>query len=94
MTDVELELLSDKDKYLFFEAAKRGGICVISHRYAKANIPGQEKYSEKEPTSHLMYLDANNLYGECFSSFFLLIYICLDTFDYTQFDYIHLAIQN
>ena len=63
MTGVELELLFDKDKYIFFEAAKRGGISVISHRYAKANIPGQESYDRNKPTSYLMYLDANNLYG-------------------------------
>ena len=30
MTDVELELIYDKDQYLFYEAAKRGGISIIS----------------------------------------------------------------
>ena len=63
MTNVELELLSDKDQYLFFEAAKRGGICVISYRHAKSNIPNHTNFNKSDPASYLMYLDANNLYG-------------------------------
>ena len=36
MTDVELELLPDKDMYLYLEKSN-GGISMVSHRYAKAN---------------------------------------------------------
>ena len=51
---VELELLSDPDMYMFFEAAIRGGVSQVgSTRYA----------SKKEGENHLMYIDANNLYG-------------------------------
>ena len=66
MTDVELELLSEeqKDMYLFFEAAKRGGLSTISHRYLKANIPGRADFDPSEPNKWVMYLDANNLYGK------------------------------
>ncbi len=63
MTEVNLELLSDEDMYLFFEAAKRGGVSVISHRYAKANIPNQPDYDADLPTAYLTYIDMNNLYG-------------------------------
>ena len=66
MTNVELELLSEeqKDIYLFFEAAKRGGLSTISHRYLKANIPGRADFNPSEPNKWLMYVDANNLYGK------------------------------
>ena len=63
MTDLELELLSDKDMYTFFEARKRGGVSVISHRYAKSNVPGTEKYNPNNPRAYIVYNDANNLYG-------------------------------
>ena len=68
MTNIELELFSEdqKDLYLFFEAAKRGGLSTISHRHLKANIPGRADFDPEKPTSWIMYLDANNLYGKCF----------------------------
>ena len=37
LTDVKLELLSDIDMLLMFEKGIRGGICMASHGYAKAN---------------------------------------------------------
>ena len=69
MTGVELELFSEeqKDLYLFFEAAKRGGLSTISRRYQKANIPGRSDYDPEKPNSWITYLDANNLYGKSFS---------------------------
>ena len=39
MTGVQLELITDIDQYKFLETAIRGGISMISHRYAKANNP-------------------------------------------------------
>lgn len=59
----KLELLSDIDMYLFVERAKRGGICMISNRYAKANNPYVKDYEPTADKSYIMYLDANNLYG-------------------------------
>ena len=41
----------------------RGGICHAIHRYAKANNKYMKDYDEKEESSYIQYLDANNLYG-------------------------------
>ena len=43
----------------------RGGISVISNRYARANNPylKVEDYDSSRPHSYIYYLDANNLYG-------------------------------
>ena len=63
MTDVELELLTDIDQHLFVESGIRGGVSVISHRYAKANLPQLPEYDATKSNEHLIYWDANNLYG-------------------------------
>ena len=62
-TDVKLELLTDFDILLMVEKGIRGGICHAIHRYAKANNKYMKNYDEKEESSYMQYLDANNLYG-------------------------------
>ena len=62
-TKIELELLSDYDMHLFIERGLRGGISMVSTRYAKANNPKTPDYDQSKPNSYIMYLDANNLYG-------------------------------
>ena len=62
-TGVELELLTDYDQHLFIEKGMRGGISMVSKRHARANNPRVEGYDPEKPNSHIMYLDANNLYG-------------------------------
>ncbi|XP_071177928.1 uncharacterized protein [Mytilus edulis] len=63
MTGVRLELLTDPTMWLFFEQSIRGGLTMVSCRHAKANNPYLSNYDPALPTSYLMYVDANNLYG-------------------------------
>ena len=36
-TNAHIQLLSDKELYMFFEEYKRGGIVFVAHRYARLN---------------------------------------------------------
>ena len=45
------------------EEGIRLGMCHAVHRYAKGNNKYMKNYDEKEESSFLQYLDANNLYG-------------------------------
>jgi hypothetical protein len=70
-TNVELELITDPEIFLFFESAMRGGISVISNRYARANNPYLQRkdYDSSQPHLYIYYLDANNLYGWAMSQY-------------------------
>ncbi|MCH2406167.1 MAG: DNA polymerase, partial [Nitrosopumilus sp.] len=63
LTGVELELFLDEAMYTFIERGIRGGVSMISTRFAKANNPACKVYDATKPTTYLLYLDANNLYG-------------------------------
>ena len=69
MTKFELELIPDFDMCMFFEKSTRGGISYISNRYSKSNIKYVKSYDPKEEAKHIIYLDANNLYGYVMSKF-------------------------
>ena len=60
---VELELLSDVDMHLFMEKGLRGGISMVSKRFAKANNPKVAGYDKSKPNTWIQYYDACNLYG-------------------------------
>ena len=65
-TGITLDLLTDEDMFLFVEDGIRGGISMITHRYAKVNHPNLEDighYEKDKELCNLLYLDANNLYG-------------------------------
>ena len=62
-TGIELELLTDYDQHLFIEKGMQGGISMASKRHARANNPLVEEFDPGQPSSHILYLDANNLYG-------------------------------
>ena len=61
-TKVELELLTNIDILLMVKKGVRGGICHVTHRYAKANNKSMKNYDRDMESSYLMYLDASNLY--------------------------------
>ena len=63
MTEVELELLTDPDMYLFIEEGLRSGTSMISNRFSEANNPYVPDYDPTQENSYVIYFDANNLYG-------------------------------
>ena len=69
MSDVKLEKISDIGKYLFIEKGSRGGICYIAKKYAKANNKYMNDYDPEKPSTFIIYLDKNNLYGWSMSEY-------------------------
>ena len=63
MTGVKLELSTDIDMVLMDEKGIRGGISQAVQRYVSANNKYMSNYNSKAPSTYLMYVDANNLYG-------------------------------
>ena len=70
---IELFNENQSDMYFFCEQAIRGGNSMITHRYSKANnkyIKGFKINNEiQDVMKHIIYLDANNLYGWSMSQF-------------------------
>ena len=63
-TKVKLDILAEKDHLDIVRRGIRGGMCGVYHsRYFQANNPRCENYEDTKPTTWLILLDANNLYG-------------------------------
>ena len=63
-TGVKLELLTDENMFLIYEKGIRGGMRQVTWNYADANNKYMKNYDKnKESSSFLMYVDANNLHG-------------------------------
>ena len=69
MTKIELEKVSDPDKYMFFEQGMRGGVSYINKRYSKANNEYCQDYDKKTPKKYILYLDMNNLHGHAMGKY-------------------------
>ena len=69
MTNITLDLISDVDMYQFVEKGMRGGVSYIANRFGEANNKYMKNYDENAPEKHIMYLDANNLYGWAMSQY-------------------------
>ena len=63
MTGIELEKISDIDKYYFTEKGLQGGTSYIAKRHAKANNKYMNDYDPEKPSTFITYHDKNNLYG-------------------------------
>eukprot|EP00732_Lithocolla_globosa_P001374 Lithocolla_globosa_v1_NODE_674_length_3463_cov_2.828052.p1 type:complete len:601 gc:universal NODE_674_length_3463_cov_2.828052:2865-1063(-) len=62
-SEVSLELISDKEMYHFIEKSKRGGLSMITTRFAQANNKYMPNFDKTKESTYLMYYDMNNLYG-------------------------------
>jgi hypothetical protein len=66
-TGVKLDVLTDHKMYLFFVKSKRGGTTFMNEQYAIANNKYIPNHDPEKPSTYLLYLDANNLYGHAMS---------------------------
>jgi len=63
-TEVELQLISDPAMFSMIDSGIRGGVAMISTRYAHANNEQMGPlFDPTQPVSFIKGLDANNLYG-------------------------------
>ena len=68
-SSLTLELLSDINQYLFIIKGIRGGMSMVSKRYAVTNNKYVEGYNSSKSSSFILYLDANNLYGRAMQEY-------------------------
>ena len=69
MAKKELGLLPHPDMYIFFEKGMRDEASYISNRCSKTGHKCLKSYDPKQESKHIIYLDANNVYGYAMSKF-------------------------
>ena len=70
ITGAKIELISDSAMFSMIDSGIRGGVSMITTRYAKANTPAMgAEYDPSLPTIEIKGLDANNLYGDAMSKY-------------------------
>ena len=62
MAEIELELISDYDVYLFVEKSMKGGTSYTSEKINKADNKNMRSYSNSKPRKYIAYFDASNSY--------------------------------
>ncbi|KAF0093416.1 MAG: hypothetical protein FD144_5964, partial [Rhodospirillaceae bacterium] len=89
---VERPLNHDPEIHRRVRTGMRGGIAQITTRYARANNPEMgAAWAPEEPTSYIVYLDANNLYGWALSQRLPYgVAEWVDRADYEQIDWLTL----
>ena len=60
---------SDGDMSLFLEKGMRGGVSYVCKKYSKASNTYLKSYHPKQESKHIIYLEANNLYGYAMSKY-------------------------
>ena len=68
-SSLTLELPSDINQFLFIIKGIRGGMSMVSKRYALTNNKYVEGYNSLKSSSFILYLDANNLYGRAMQEY-------------------------
>ena len=67
-TGAEVELITDPDMFQFFEGGIRGGMVFVNQHHIEANTPRvPETFNPQGAFCDLLYVDANNLYGQALS---------------------------
>ena len=69
MTKIKLDLITNIDMYNMVDNNIRGGMSIITNRYAKANNKYMKFYDDSKDSNYIIYLDANNLYGWAMSQY-------------------------
>ena len=69
MTKIELEKISNPDKYIFIEKGMKGCVSYFNKKCSKTNNEYCSDYDSKKPEKYITYLDMNNLYGYAMSQY-------------------------
>lgn len=72
----EIGLIYDAEILNIFKRGMRGGICLTTKHYAEANNKYFPNHDRTKPTTYILYIDANNLYGKA-----MLGYLPIGTFE-------------